>query len=224
MPDGAQALVRVVLPVEQAVLTARGHHAVRFVGALGHQIVNQGPDVAVLAVQDKGALPFQLPCRVYPGNKPLYRRFLITGGAVKLPRAEKSRDFLRFQCRAKLRRVNAVILDGIRRSGHLRLFQSRYGVQHLQLHFLRHGGGKALDIEFLCVEAHRLNEELVARLIREGHDLCLDAGAIARPDPLDDPRVDRAAVQIPPDNFMSLGTRPGQVTDRTVLGNRFGGE
>ena len=34
--DRGQALVGVVLPLEQAVLGAAGHHAVRLIGAFGH--------------------------------------------------------------------------------------------------------------------------------------------------------------------------------------------
>ena len=220
--DVAQALVCVILPVEQAILAARGHHAVGFVGALGHQVVNQCPDVPVLAVQDEGTLPLEFPRRVHTGDKALYRRLLIAGGAVELSRSVEARDLFRFQRRIKLRRVDAVVFDGIGRAGHLRVFQPRHRVQHLQLYLLRHGRGEALDIEFLGIQAHRLDEQLMARLVREGHDLCLDAWAVARPNALDDPGIDRTAVQIPSDDLMGLRACPGQVADHAVLRDRFG--
>ena len=48
--DGAKALVCIVLSVQKPVLRARGHDPVRLVRALGHEIVNQRPDVAVHAL------------------------------------------------------------------------------------------------------------------------------------------------------------------------------
>ena len=50
--DGGQALVGVVLPLNQAVLGAAGHHAIRLVGALGHQVVNEHADVALIPPED----------------------------------------------------------------------------------------------------------------------------------------------------------------------------
>ena len=220
--DGAQAFIRVVLPVEQAILAAGGHHAVGLVGALGHQVVNQRADVSVLAVQDEGTFPFQLPRRVHAGDKALHRRLLITGGTVELSRSVEARNLLRFQGRIQFRRVDAVVLDGIGRAGHLRMLQPRHRVQHLQLNFLRHGRREALNIEFFRVQAHRLNEELMPGLVREGHDLCLDAGAVARSHALDDAGVDGTAVQVLPDDLVSFRAGPGQIADRPVFGHRFG--
>ena len=85
----------------------------------------------------------------------------------------------------QLRWVNAVILDGIGRTGHLRLLQARDAVEHPHLHVLRHGGGEALDVQLLRVQPHRLHKELVALLIREADDLCLNGGAVPRADALD---------------------------------------
>ena len=39
------------------------------------------------------------------------------------------------------------------------------GVKHLKLDVFRHGGGQSLYIHLLCIQSHRLNEQLVARFI-----------------------------------------------------------
>jgi len=47
-----EADVRVVLPVDEPVFGAGGHHAVGLVGALGDQIVDKGSDIAVGAAEN----------------------------------------------------------------------------------------------------------------------------------------------------------------------------
>ena len=51
-PVSGQAAVGVVLPVDEPVLRPGGHHAVGLIGALGHQVVNEDPDVALFPAQD----------------------------------------------------------------------------------------------------------------------------------------------------------------------------
>ena len=94
VPDGGEALVGVVLAVEQAVLGAGGHHAVGLVGALGHQVVDEHPDVALVPAEDQGGLPQKLQRGVHPGHKPLDGGLLIAGGAVELPRPVQPGDVL----------------------------------------------------------------------------------------------------------------------------------
>ena len=132
--------------MQQPVLAAGGHHAVGLVGSLGHQIVDQRPDVPVASSQDKGALPSQLPRRVDARDKALRRRLFISARTVELPRPVQAGDFFALQRGIQLRRINTVILDGIGAARHFRVFESRDRVQHLYLHLLRHGGGKALDV------------------------------------------------------------------------------
>ena len=72
------------------------------------------------------------------------------------------------------------------------------------LHLLRQGGGEALDVQLLGVEAHGLHKELVAELVREPHHLVLNGGAVAGADPLDDAGVQGRAVQILPDDPVGL--------------------
>ena len=42
-----QPLVGIVLPEQEAVLAAGGHDTVRLIGALGHQVVDEGADVTL---------------------------------------------------------------------------------------------------------------------------------------------------------------------------------
>ena len=217
--DGAQALVGVILPVQQAVLRAGGHDAVRLVRALGHEVVHERADVPVRAAEDHRRAPEQLERCVHARNKALHRRLLIAGRAVELPRAVEAGHFLGFQRRQQLRRVDAVILDRIGAAGHLRVLEPRQRVQHRDLHILRQGGGEALNVELLRIEPHRFDEQLVARLVGEGHDLRLDRRAVARADALDHAGVDRAAVEVCADDgvraFVGIGkVAHGLVFDR----------
>ena len=52
--DGGQPLVGVVLPVEQPVFRAAGHNPVGLLRSLGHQIIDEGADVAGVPGEDKG--------------------------------------------------------------------------------------------------------------------------------------------------------------------------
>src|SRR5262249_61817728 len=57
------------------------------------------------------------------------------------------------------------------------------------------------------LDALRLEEHLVARLVREPGDLVLDAGAVARPGALDRALVERRAVEVGADDV--VGRRRG---------------
>ena len=135
-PPG-EPLVGVVLPQHQPVLAAGGHDAVGLVGALRHQIVDEGADVALRPGEDKGAFPFQLSRGVDTGHKALNGGLLVSGGAVELPRAVQAGHLLCFQGGQQGQGVDAVIFDGIGRTGHDRAAQAGYAMEHLDLHLLR---------------------------------------------------------------------------------------
>ena len=222
--DGAQALVGVVLPVQQAVFRAGGHDAVRLVRALGHEVVHERADVPVRAAEDHRRAAQQLQRRVHACDEALHGRLLIAGRAVELPRTVEAGHFFGFQRRQQLRRIHAVILDRVGAAGHLRVLEPRQCVQHLDLHILRQGGGEALNIELFRVQTHRLDEQLVPRLIGEGHDLRLDGRAVARADALDHAGVDRAAVEVRADDGMRALVGIGQVADGLVFDRVRGGK
>ena len=97
VPHGAQPPVGVVLPVEEPVLGAGGHHAVGLVGALGDQIVDEHPDVPLIPPEHQRLPPQNLQRRVHPGHKALGGGLLIPGGAVELPRPVQALDFFALQ-------------------------------------------------------------------------------------------------------------------------------
>ena len=126
-----------------------------------------------------------------------------------------------FKRRVERGRVDAVIFDGVGRAHHLRVLKALDRVQHFDLHLLGHGRGKTLNVKFLRVKPHRLDEELVAGLVGEADDLCLDTRAVARADALDDAGVDGTAIQILTDDAVRLLRGVSQVADRLIFGRVF---
>ena len=62
--DGREAAVRVVDTQMQPELGPRGEHAVRLVGTLGHEVIDQDADVSVGALeQDNGLAALGSPAR-----------------------------------------------------------------------------------------------------------------------------------------------------------------
>ena len=219
-----EADVRVVLPVEEAVFRPGGHHPVGFVGALGHQVVQQHADIALAAVDKEGFLALQLQGGVHAGDEALHRRLLIAGGAVELPRPVEAGHFFQLQGTPQFQGIHAVILNGVGRTHHLRMLQADHRMEHLKLHVLRHAGGEALDVHFLRVQAHGLQEQLVPGLVGKTHHLVLDAGAIAGPHALDDPGEKRGAVEVIADDLVGRFRRIGEPADRPVFQGLCAGE
>ena len=146
-----QPLICIVLPQNQAVLTARSHHAVRLLGTAGHEIIDQRANIPIGAIQNHRRFSLELERGIDAGDQTLCTRFFIAGGAVKLTGAVQTVNLLGFQRRTQLQRVNAVVLNGIRRTHDLRMLQALDGVQHIQLYIFRHGGGEALNVHFFRV-------------------------------------------------------------------------
>ena len=205
--------------MQQTVLAAGGHHAVGLVRAFGDKVVNERADIAVAAAEDERLAPEYPERRVDARDEALHRRLLISGGAVELPRAVQAGYFFALKRRVKLRRVDAVIFYRVGAAGHFGPLQAGDSVQHLDLHLFGQRRGEALDIQLLRVEPHRLDKELVPRFVGKGHDLRLDARAVARADALDDAGVYRAAVKVAADDLMCALVCVGEVTDRAVIRN-----
>ena len=126
-----------------------------------------------------------------------------------------------FKRRVERGRVDAVIFDGVGRAHHLRVLKALDRVQHFDLHLLGHGRRKALNVEFFCIEAHGLDEELMAGLVGKADDLRLNTRAVARADALDDAGVDGTAIQILADDAVRLLRGVGQIADHLVLRRRL---
>ena len=149
MADVCETLVGVVLSVEQAVLAARCHDAVRLLGALGDKIVDERADVAIRAAKNERFFALQLERGIHACHEPLHGGFLVAGGAVELPGTVETGDLLALERGAQLRGINAVVLDGVGAALHLGVFQSRNGADNLDLHILRQGGGETLNVKLL---------------------------------------------------------------------------
>ncbi len=186
--------------LEEAVLRPGGHHPVGLVGALGHQVVDEHPDVPLFPAEDQRFPAQELQRGVDARHRALDGGLLIAGGAVELPRPVEAGDFFVLQGGQQLGGVHAVVLDGVGRTGHLGVLQAGDGVEHLHLHLLGQGGGEALDVQLLGVQPHGLHKELVAGLVGEADHLVLNGGAVPGADPLDDPGIEGGAVQIGPDD------------------------
>ena len=97
------------------------------------------------------------------------------------------------------------------------MLQAGHGVQHLNLNFFRQGGGEPLNVQFLRVQPHGLDEQLVPGLVGKPHHLRLDRRAVPWADPLNDTAVNGAAIQILPDDPVGLLVGVGEVAYRPVL-------
>src|SRR5690606_6322482 len=70
----------------------------------------------------------------------------------------------------------------------------------------------AVDVDLIDVDAFWLEEDLVALLVGEAHDLVFERGAVARPDSRNLPVVERRAVDVLPHECMRLAGRMEDVT------------
>ena len=201
---------------QQAVLAAAGHHAVGLVRALGDQVVDQRADVGLSPGQNERLLSLPRQGGVDARREALDRRLLVPGGPAELPRAVEAGDLLALQGGLQLQGVHAVILDGVGGAHHFRPLQAGDGVEHFQLHVLRQGGGEALDVQLLGVQAHGLHEQLVPGLVREAGYLCLNGRAVPGAYALDDAAVHGGAVQVFPDDPVGFGVGVGQPADGLV--------
>ena len=217
IPDGGEPAVGVVLPAQKTVLRAGGHHAVGLIGTLGHQIVNEHPQIPLLPAQDEGGAAQQLESGVHPRRKSLGGGLFIPGGTVELPRAVEAGNCFALQGGQQLCGVHTVVLDGVGRPGHLGVLQAGEGVEHLHLHILGQGGGKALEVELLRIEPHGLQKQLVAGLFRKAHHLVLNGGAVAGPHPLDHPGKEGGAVKVGADDSVGALVGIGQIAHRPVF-------
>ncbi|CCJ83103.1 hypothetical protein BN134_3876 [Cronobacter dublinensis 1210] len=74
----------------------------------------------------------------------------------------------------------------------------------MHLHVKRQAGRDAVRINFVTGEPFRLKEDLVRVAIGEAHHFIFDRRAVARPDPLDNACVHRAAIEVIADHVMGF--------------------
>ena len=223
---GRQAAVGVVDAQVQAELGARGEHAIRFVRALGDEVINQDRGVGFGAVQNQGRFPLYLQCCVDPSHQALARGLLVAGCAVDLACEEQARDLARLKGTVEFCRIDRVVFDGIAGTQHLGVFESGNRLQDRQLYLDRQRGAHPVHVDFVSVQPFGLEEELVHFLVGELDDLVFDRGAVARADRLDLTAVHRRAVDVLADDAMGLGRGPGDVAGylRIVMRYPLGAE
>ena len=203
--------------MQQAVFRPAGHNAVGFLRPLGHQIVNEGADVAGVPGEDQREPTLNFQCGVDAGHQSLRGGFLVAGGAVELPRAVQAGNQFGFQCWLQLGGIDALVFDGIGGAHHFRVLQPRHGAQHGKLHILGKTGRKALNVHFLGVQPAGFDEQLVPGLVGKADDLRLDAGAVPGADAGDGAIIHGTAVQVLPDDAVGLLVGVGQVAHGGIV-------
>ena len=138
------------------------------------------------------------------GHEALHSCLLIAGGTVKLAAGEETIDVHEFEVRAKLGRIDAVILDSVGISDDVYMLEALHGVVHLILHILRHRARHTAQVHFVRIQSFRLDEDLVPVLIRELHDLILDGRAVTWTHALDRTVVHRGTPDVFTDDLMGL--------------------
>ena len=83
-----QSSVSVVVSKSESIFRATGEHAVRFVDAAGHQVVDQYTDVGLFATEDQGLLALDARAPRWHRRSALGAGFFVTGRAVDLPGEE----------------------------------------------------------------------------------------------------------------------------------------
>ena len=203
--------------MEQTVFRAAGHDPVWLLSTLGHQVVNKRADIAGVPGQDHGRTAQNFECRVDAGHQALRGSLFIAGGTVELARAIETGDQLAFQRGPQLGGVHALIFNGVGRAHHLGVLQTGDGMEHLQLHILRHTGGKTLNVHFLGVQPAGLNKELMAGLLREADDLRFNTGAVPGANAGNGAVINGTPVQIGPDDLVGPLAGIGQVAHGGVV-------
>ena len=208
----------------QAKFRARSEHAVRLVGALGDEVVDEDAGVAFAAVHGEGRLAFEPKRGVDAGHDALAGGFLITACSVDLASEVEALHALDAEGAVELGGVDRVVLDGVAGAQHLGLVEAGDGVHDLPLHLHGQRGGHAVDVDLVGVEAFGLKEELVLGFVGEFDDFVFDRRAIARADALDAARVHGRAVNVFADEAQGFRRCKSDVAAHLRLEDFFGAE
>ena len=168
------------MPQNQPIFRSAGHNSVRFISTFSHQIVDENANISLVSFENEWFFFHYLAHRIYPGHESLGSSFFVAGTAVELSGTEQIYYMAVLEVRLQIQRIDAVILDGIRRSDDLKIFQPCYGFVKLLLHILRKTGRHSLYIHLIRIESLRLDEELVPFLVGEPVHLVFDGWAVPR--------------------------------------------
>ena len=87
-----EAHVGIILTQQDAMLGTRCEHAVRLIHATGHQVINQYPDIGLVAGQSERLAARDILVGVDAGNESLPCRFFIARCPVNLTSQEQVLD------------------------------------------------------------------------------------------------------------------------------------
>ena len=197
-----QPRVGVVFAQQQPVLRARGEHAVGFLSAERHKIINKHRHIGLIPPRHKGGKTTHGARDVQRGPQALRCGFFVAGRAVDLPRKPQSRHGLGFKGGPQLDGVGVVVFNGVTGTQHHGVFQPFEGVNHVELHIEGQAGGNAVGIHLRAVEALRLQKNLVPLPVGETGHLVFNGRAVARASALDDAREHGRAVKTAADDFV----------------------
>ena len=186
-----------------------------------HKVVDQNADIRLRTVEHQLFFSLHAERCIDARDQALRRSLLVSGTAVELAAGKQILDRLELEGRQKLSRVDAVILDCIRISHDPHMLQTRNSTVHGILHILRQGTGHAAQIHLVGVKPLRLNEYLVAGLIREFHYFIFNGRTVTRTGSLNRTGKQRRTIQIIADNLMRLLIRIGQPAGNLLLLYRF---
>ena len=206
-----EALVGVVAAEGEAEFGAAGEHAVRFRRGLGDEVVDHDADVGLVACQDESLFALDFEGGVDAGDEALAGGFFVAGGAVDLAGEVEAFDEAGFEGGVDLVGGGEVVFDGVAPAEDLGVFEAFNGVDDFDLDVFGEGGGDAVAVDFVGVEAFGFEEDLVAVFVGEADDFVFDAGAVAWAAGEDLAGVHRRAVQIRSDEFVHALVGVGDV-------------
>ena len=201
-PDFGKPQISIILAQLQAIFRATGKHAIGLAHAAGDKIVDEHPEVGLVAARRPTVLRTSKTGRVDPGKEALCCCFLVAGRAVDLTGEKKPPDGLGLKRGSERTRIEIVVFDRVSRTQNVRMFTAPQRAHELELHVERQRGRDTVRIDLIGREAFRLEEDLVALAFRKAHDLVLDRWAVARTNALDHAGEQRRATKPAADDFV----------------------
>ena len=208
---GSEAAVGVVDAQVQAELGARGEHAVRLVGSLADEIVDEDRRVGLAAVERERRLAFDGERGVDSGHESLAGGFFVSAGAIDLSAEIEAADFAGFERAFELGGIDRVVLDGVAGAQHLGVLEAGNGGEDRQLHLDRQRGAHAVEIDLVGVQALGFEIKLMGFLVGKLDDLVLDRGTVARPGGLNLAAVHGRAMHVLANDAMRFRRGVGDV-------------
>ena len=151
--------VGIILTKQDTILSSAGEHTVGFIDTLGHKIVDKHADIRFITTQDKRLLAFHLKRCIGARNKSLSCRLLVARRAIDLTCEIETRDELRLERVAQLRRVEIVVFDGITRTISHGVAKSRNLAERLHLDVDGQRATESVEVIFLRAVALWFEEE-----------------------------------------------------------------